>query len=151
MRRIQITIFLVLSSFSSLLQAQTTKKDQTMEQQLRNLMNQMVSAELTQNTEFFRGFMGDDFVIGTTLGDVLNKTQAIERLGSVEHKIQEYRTDDMEVRVYGTTAVVIDRETVKGTDKGRPFGGEFRFIRVFVRRLGKWQLVVAQGTPLAKP
>jgi ketosteroid isomerase-like protein len=38
--------------------------------------------------------------------------------------------------------------TVDGQDKGRPFGGEYRFLRVFAKQEGKWKVVLAQGSPM---
>ena len=41
-----------------------------------------------------------------------------------------------------------ERVTVDGTDKGRHFGGDFRFVRVFVKDHGAWKVVLAQGAPV---
>lgn len=50
----------------------------------------------------------------------------------------------MQVRVYGDTAVVIGRNTEKGTLKGKPYTYTYRWTDVFVRRDGRWQAVVSQ-------
>ncbi len=38
--------------------------------------------------------------------------------------------------------------TVDGHDKGVPFGGEYRFLRVFAKQSGEWKVVLAQGAPM---
>lgn len=100
MRHIRVLAIVATFGFLPLVQAQTTKQRETAEQQVRDLMDQLVVAELAQNTDFFKHFFSDDFVIGTTLGDVLNKTQALERLGSPEHKVNEFHIDDACARLW---------------------------------------------------
>jgi ketosteroid isomerase-like protein len=56
--------------------------------------------------------------------------------------------DDVKVRVYGDTAVVMGRGRRSGMFKGAPFKDrEITYTDVFVRRNGRWQCVASQGTP----
>ena len=41
------------------------------------------------------------------------------------------------------------RSTDKGTYKGKDISSEFRWIDVFAKRGGRWQVVVSQGTNIA--
>jgi len=45
-------------------------------------------------------------------------------------------------------AILTEHVTVDGEDKGHHFGGEFRFLRVFTKQSGNWQVVLAQGAPI---
>jgi ketosteroid isomerase-like protein len=58
---------------------------------------------------------------------------------------------DMKVQVAGADmAVVVYRSTDKGTYKGKDVTGEYRWLDVFVKRDGKWQIAIDQGTQIAK-
>jgi ketosteroid isomerase-like protein len=56
-------------------------------------------------------------------------------------KIASYEQSDLEVRIYGDTAVVIGTGKSKGEWKGESFGSKERFTDVFVRQDGKWHCV----------
>ena len=58
-----------------------------------------------------------------------------------------FELDELAVRVYSDTAVATGRSTPKGTTaKGEPITGQFRFLRVWVKRQGRWQAVAFEGT-----
>ncbi|MDP3738287.1 MAG: nuclear transport factor 2 family protein [Hyphomonadaceae bacterium] len=54
----------------------------------------------------------------------------------------------MKVSIYGETAIVTGVENVKGTYRGAYSEMAIRFMNVLVRRDGRWQLVLGQGTPV---
>nr|MBA3766029.1 nuclear transport factor 2 family protein [Acidobacteriota bacterium] len=56
------------------------------------------------------------------------------------------RSDRLKVRVYGETAVVTGRATVKGKYKGMDISGQYRYTHVFVKQRGHWLVVTAQQT-----
>jgi ketosteroid isomerase-like protein len=65
-------------------------------------------------------------------------------------KYDAFEVDDLRVRVYGDTAVVTGRSTPRGRDaRGQEMHGRYRFLRVWVKRDGRWQVVAFQGTRIA--
>jgi ketosteroid isomerase-like protein len=72
----------------------------------------------------------------------------IADLKSGDLKIESSTPDDMKVQVYGNTAVVTYGTIDKGTYKGKDLSGKYRWMDVFVRRNGRWQIVAGQGTPV---
>jgi ketosteroid isomerase-like protein len=54
--------------------------------------------------------------------------------------------DDIQVRIYGNVAVVTARGTARGRYKGQDASGQFRYIRVWIKREGRWQAIAAQST-----
>ena len=60
--------------------------------------------------------------------------------------------DDLAIRIYGDTAVVTGRTTPRGrTALGQPISGQYRYLRVWVKRQGRWQAVAFEGTRIAQP
>jgi ketosteroid isomerase-like protein len=58
---------------------------------------------------------------------------------------------ETQVHFYGDVAILTEHVTVDGEDKGRRFGGEFRFVRIFAKQNGNWKVVMAQGAPIPQP
>lgn len=115
---------------------------------LTDLKDHLHRAERERDVGFLQQVLADEFVAGTSRGDVLNKAGLLARVSSPDFKYDELHSDGVQIREYGNVAIMTDHTTVRGTDKGERFGGDFRFVRVFVRRHGEWQIVLAQGTPM---
>jgi ketosteroid isomerase-like protein len=138
----------VLAVTVLVLEPATNLKAADVVQELINLKQRWAEAEDKRDTSFLDRILADDFVAGTARGDVINKEQLIQRIKSPDRRVDEHHSDEIQVRVYGKVAVMIDHTTIWGVDKGKRFGGQFRFIRIFVKQHGKWRAVLAQATPL---
>jgi ketosteroid isomerase-like protein len=80
----------------------------------------------------------------------LNKTQQLENLKRPDRTLKVLNARETHVQFYAgrDVAILTEHVTVDGQDKGRPFGGEYRFLRVFAKQEGKWKVVLAQGSPM---
>lgn len=117
-------------------------------QQLTKLKKQWSEAEVNRDVGFLDKLYANDLEIGTSQGDVLTKEEMMARVKDPDHKWDQVDSDHVQVRVYGNVAVMTDQTTVRGVDKGKPFGGLYRFVRIFVKKQGRWRVVLAQATPL---
>ena len=63
----------------------------------------------------------------------------------------EFRNHDMQVTLYGDTAIVRGITSLKGTSDGKAFERDVRFTDTVVRRDGAWKLVAGHVTPATKP
>jgi ketosteroid isomerase-like protein len=86
--------------------------------------------------------LADDLTDVSVKGKVNNKAQDIASLKT--DKATQCDEDMMQVRVYGDTAVVVGRATVKSVT----FNGQFRFTDTYIRRDGHWQVVASQSTEI---
>jgi Domain of unknown function (DUF4440) len=132
--------------FPSVMQGQVA--GEPLVRQLTELKNQLLKAERERNADFLEQVFADEFVYGMTQGDVLSKAQLLARVKSPGHKYEELHSDGEKVLVYGNVAIMTDHTTARGSNEDHPFGGTFRFVRVFVKKHGKWQVVLEQGTPM---
>ena len=69
-------------------------------------------------------------------------------LFSPAYEIEVFENSDFDIRVYGDTAVVIARGTVRGRYSGQDASGQFRYTRVWTRRGGRWYAVAAHSSML---
>ena len=121
------------------------------ERALRGIEQELIDAMLKGDAAPVERHYADTFVFTTPHGESVNKAQVIANLKSGDVKFESSKVDDMRVQVYGDAAVVTSTTTDKGQYKGADVSGRYRWMDVFVRRDGRWQLVAAQGTRVAQP
>lgn len=117
-------------------------------QEIRDLRDRWIAAEEHKDIPYLTQLLDDDCVIGNSQGQVLDKAQFLARMQSPDRTLAIRNTHDVQVRLFGDTAILAEQITVQGVDHGRPFGGDFRFVRVFHRQSGQWKVILGQGTPI---
>src|SRR5216683_982416 len=68
-----------------------------------------------------------DYTVIDRWGNLVSKAQMVEGFKSGATKFESRELSDLNVRVYGNTAVVTGRVTQKETDHGKDASGEHRF------------------------
>jgi len=116
------------------------------EREIRKLQMEYDKAALEQDAAAYDLLFADDYTLTQAGGKVTTRAETIAAAKAGDTKMQEGRSDDIKVRVYGNTAVVTCRWTEKSTTKGKPFAGALRYTTVWVKKNGKWQIVSDQGT-----
>ena len=87
----------------------------------------------------------DDFIYTSPKCEVLGKKEQIANLTARDFKLEDAKSDDVRIRVYGETAVMTGRFTAKLESAGKTDMIDERYTAVWVRRDGRWQLVAEQG------
>ena len=109
----------------------------------------LAAASLNLDLSVFDQLLHPDYVIVQPGGIVENKAETMASLASDTRHWQVARSDEMEVRVYGDTAVVTGRWTGKGQNGDEPFDYQARFLSVWVKEAGQWRNVAYQSTPIS--
>jgi uncharacterized protein (TIGR02246 family) len=124
-------------------QKQRAKRDQrrNVEQAIRRLDDQRIQAQVHADATALDRIYADDFIGVGPSGAVRTKPQVIADFTSGDLKFQSITTDEVQVRVYGNTAVETGRSTMTGQDKGKDVPRDTRFTRVWVNEQGRWRLV----------
>jgi ketosteroid isomerase-like protein len=120
----------------------------SVEQELHEVAAQWDRA-VTENDPVAIGrFMAGDWVIVGPDGSVGGKDTflALVESGDLTHNVME--THEMEVRVYGETAVTVASGVSGGHYRGDPFLLRERSSCVFVRQGGTWRCVLTHLSPL---
>ncbi|MGB8989542.1 MAG: nuclear transport factor 2 family protein [Candidatus Sulfotelmatobacter sp.] len=81
-------------------------------------------------------------------GAVLNKAGYLARVRENTTHMQQIVAEEMNVQIFGTTAVVVGTYRVNGMEKGKPYLRRGRFTDVWVRTNGNWICVAAATTPI---
>ena len=135
---------LALSATSTALgQKQNAGSDQekSIVQTIRQLDSERIQAQIGADAVALDRIYADDFIGVGPSGTVRTKPQVISDFTSGALKFQSITTDEVQVRVYGDTAVETGLSTMIGQDKGKTVPRDTRFTRVWVKQQGRWRLV----------
>jgi ketosteroid isomerase-like protein len=112
--------------------------------------NRYIEAEENRDMAFLEKILADDFFALNPQGKLLDKAGQLENLKRPDRNLKVLHPRETHVQFYanGQVAILTEHVTVDGTDKGKPFGGEYRFLRVFAKQNGNWKVVLAQGSPM---
>jgi uncharacterized protein (TIGR02246 family) len=113
----------------------------SVEEAIRKLDNERIQAQIHADATALDRIYAADFIGVGPSGTVRTKPQVILDFTSGDLKFQSITTDDVQVRVYGNTAVETGRSTMNGQDKGQTVPRDTRFTRVWVKQQGRWRLV----------
>ena len=98
--------------------------------------------------------MAEEYILTDPLGNVRSKAESLAALETNEVDFESTRSDDVNVRINGDTAVVTGRSTFRGRYKGWSMSGQYQYTDVLVKRSGVWQAVgshiMALGTGLLR-
>ncbi len=119
------------------------------EAQVRAAESGFFSALVAGNTETLEHLLAADFSLVGINGALIDKSGLIGAIAA--GLLIFYRIEPVEaaVRFYGGTAVVTGQTRMNGAFGEAPFAAESRYTHVFAEQDGRWQLVAAQGTPIA--
>ncbi|SRR5258706_8832728 len=117
------------------------------EEAIRKLDNERIQAQIHADATALDRIYAADFIGVGPSGIVRTKPQMILDFRSGDLKFQSITTDDVQVRVYGDTAVETGLSTMIGQDKGQIVPRDTRFTRVWVKQQGRWRLVANHYSP----
>ena len=151
MKRTSIIAALLLSSVIAVAQSEGQRAAAEAKRGVRLQDQERIHAQMAADTVALRRIYADDFLgIGPT-GVVRNKSDVVADFTSHALTYQSITTDEVLVRVYGTTAVETGRSTMVGQDRGKIVPRDNRFTRVWVMKDGRWQLVANHYSLLSTP
>jgi ketosteroid isomerase-like protein len=116
-------------------------------QHVRQLNDDWVKAMMRGDAETLDRIMADDFFFTYPLeGD--DKAQFIADVTSGDLKIEHISREQVNVRVFGSTAVLTARDSATWLYHGRELSGQYKIVKVFAERAGRWQLCAVQACPM---
>jgi len=117
------------------------------ERELRRMDGEWVRALLGRDTVALDRIMADDCTFTYPLeGDT--KQQFIADIGSGELVVESLTRENVEVRLYGHTAVLTGLDTARWKYRGHEIHGYYTSLHVYAEREGRWQIVTIQSCPI---
>lgn len=116
------------------------------EDSVRALELTRAQALLQADTATLSRMVAAEFIEISRLGQLRTRADNLGDVASGVLKLTSVKYDSLAVRVYGDVAVLRGIAENAGTFRGFAFGGRIRYLRVFVRRDGRWQAVAMQQT-----
>ncbi len=137
---------LLLSAHGSSLAAQAAAGSSTPEDSVRAVEMSRAQALLRADTAALSRMVADEFFEISRLGQLRSKADNIRDIASGDLRLLSVKYDSLTVRIYGDVAVLRGIADNTGTVRGFPFSGKIKYLRIFIRRDGRWQAVAMQQT-----
>ena len=136
----------VIMSF--LAEAQKTDPDLATKEEIKSFEEERNRAILSGDAATLDRMTSDDYTFVTLRGELRTKAEIVKGFQSGSYKYESRTISDLDVRVYGNTAIVTGRSIQKGMENGKDYSGDYRFTRVYVKQNGRWTTVALQTTPV---
>jgi ketosteroid isomerase-like protein len=117
--------------------------------QVRTMDRQWADATLHRDETALNRILADDLKYVHGNASVQNKKEFIDSLKSGDLVYHTIEFQEVDVRVFGDTAIVMSKPRLSITMGGQDQKFEVRFLRVYVKRKGVWQLLAHQATRLS--
>jgi len=127
----------------------TNKQDEELIREVLQVEREWVEAHRQLDIATLDRRMADEYKHIRADGVVVGKAEDLASYQTGDRYWEFAESDEYDIQLYGETAVLIGRWRARGVNAGERFDYTARFISVYVRRDGRWQMVAAQSTPLA--
>lgn len=105
------------------------------------LEKEFSQAMIDGDVSWFNNTLTEDFKIVLPDGDLWNRAKYVNAWETGALDCSKSEIVELDVRVYGDTAIVIGQGDVAGTADGKPFEHTERWTDIYVKRDGKWMCV----------
>jgi ketosteroid isomerase-like protein len=118
------------------------------EQALMKIQREWADARVKGDSSYTQRLETNDCTIVWPDGTIVNKQQDLQTMTGII-AFSEFKIDDLRVRLYGDTGVVVGQGTIRA-QKGKQdlLGGKFVWTDTFVKQDGAWKVVASQITPV---
>jgi ketosteroid isomerase-like protein len=118
------------------------------EQALIKIQHEWAEARVKGDSSYTRRLEAENCTIVWPDGTIATKQQDLQSMTG-DIVFTEFKIDDLQVRFYGNTGIVVGQGTIRA-HKGNQdlLGGKFVWTDTFVKQDGAWRVVATQVTPL---
>lgn len=123
------------------------------EREILRLEEELTQIEMRVDVEALDRIYAEDIMVTAPIGHCVDKAAVMTevRLAAEKAKVERYDKDNLQVRVYGDTAVSSYRITARATFDGTEIDRQFCITNVWMKREGRWQIIARHTANLEQP
>jgi len=126
------------------------KQDLADERALIKIQHEWAEARMEGDSSYTRQLEAENCTIVWPDGSIVNKKADLESMTG-DIAFTEFKIDDLQVRLYGNTGIVVGQGTIKAQEgKQNLLGGKFVWTDTFIKQHGAWKVVASQVSPVLK-
>jgi ketosteroid isomerase-like protein len=126
------------------------KQNSADEQALIEIQHEWAEARMKGDSSYIRTLEAGNCTVVWPDGSIVNKREDLESMTG-DIVFTEFKIDDLQVRSYGDTGIVVGQGTIKAREgKQNLLGGNFVWTDTFMKHDGAWKVVASQITPVLK-
>jgi len=114
--------------------------------EIKKLSNDYATALLNRDTKFLDSTLDPDEVNVGTNGHPFDRQALIAKIQDPSFAYKKIDIADLVVKVIGAMALTRGTATVTTETSGQTATDNFRFVRIWQRQSGKWQVIYFQAT-----
>lgn len=119
---------------------------------VREVEARLSRASALGDTQALSQIVAKDFFAVSRSGKPENRQALLDLYRTSTWKVVSFRQGSIQVHLYGETAIVTGVDRVRTRDRaGHERLDSYRFLHVFEKKDGRWQLISGQLAPLAAP
>jgi len=142
-RPILIALLSIVSAAPALAQSKA-------EREVLKLNKEYEEAIARRDASVHERLFAADYTYTPGNGNIMGREEHMSFTKSAAVEVKSLRSEDLRVRIYGATAVVTGMWVSVDRRAGREFAERRnRYLLVYVRRAGRWQIVAEQRTGVA--
>jgi uncharacterized protein (TIGR02246 family) len=146
-----LTLALALPVCASATAASSPASSSSDKAAVTKLEKEWPAAVLKKDTAKILSLGSDDCVFTDSSGAIVSLKQIASDVKSGRYSVKSMHIDQLKVRVYGDTAIVLGLETEKSQYKGKDSSGQYRFVDTWLKRNGRWVCVASANTLITPP
>lgn len=121
------------------------------ENQIVQVEHDWTQAYLNHDLAALEKILADEWTYSPADGGFKTRTQVLEEFRMDTMKYESITHNNLNARIYGSTAVVTGDEVIQGSDGGKEIRSHVRFTDVFVNRGDRWQAVATHESTIPEP
>src|SRR5438874_1547612 len=139
-------IFLLVLALAVALSAKDKKAKGSTEDQIKQLEMDRAAAVVKGDTSMVDKHTADNASFINAQGKMMSKSETVDAIKNGQIKLTSNDLSDINVRMYGNTAVVTGHGHPKGTVMGNAVDNDVLYTRVYVKEKGECKSVAFQQT-----